>query len=526
MSRKLKVGLIVSSGGEAPAWYVHTITEVMKDNGCDLTYITMNLAPASPRGPFFFRLFNRFEHWWFRRTPDAAALKPLPPGPATLSLDTASFLLTGDKLDLLRQHRFDVLYTIHFDGRQPENLSAAAAFGLWFIVFGYGRFRHSAVPAFYEVMRRSPVTGSCLLAWKNGAEAALYEGTTTTVPFSVKNNFNSIAWKSASYLVFRLRELASAGSAFFAAHPPADPAPRRPFALPEDTRMAALFIKNLAGYLSYKIRSRFEGRYTLLYAFAPFHPQKLAEMRFTSLPLPKGRFLADPFLVEKEGVHYLFFEEYDDQASRAHISVMELGAGGPVTPARPVLQKPYHLSYPFVFLHEGTYYMIPETASNRTVELYRAVDFPYTWEHVSNLMTDVELVDVTLHFEDRKWWLFACAANHPSVSTNDQLFLYYSNDLFSPAWTPHPCSPIATHAANCRPAGRIFRHDGRLCRPAQNNASPQYGFGLVINEITTLTENAYSEKPLASLAASSLNLKACHHLDFTSSVVVIDGIRR
>lgn len=525
MKRKLKVGFIVGRGAQAPAWYVHTIREVMKDNLCDVTYISMGFPPASGRETLLFRLFRRFENWWFRRTPDAAALQPLPPGPPTLALDTETFLLTGDKLELLRHHRFDVFYTIHFDGLQPENLSAAAACGLWFLVFGYGRFRHSAVPAFYEVMRGSPVTGSYLLAWKNGAEASLYEGTTTTVPYSVKNNFNSIAWKSASYLVFRLRELAHAGPGFFSSHPPADPGPKRPLPPPSGTGMAAMFIKNVAGYLSYKIRDRFRGRYTLFYAFDAFHPHKLADMQFTPLPLPKGRFLADPFLVESEGLHYLFFEEYDERQSKAHISVMEIGPGRQPGPSRPVLQKPYHLSYPFVVLHDGAYYMVPETASNRTVELYRAVEFPYQWEHVMDLMEDVELVDVTLHFEQGRWWMFACAANHPSVSTNDQLFLYYGSNLFSKAWTPHPQNPVATHAANCRPAGRLFRHGDRLCRPAQNNASPQYGFGLVINEITTLNEETYAEKPLASLDPSSLKLKACHHVDFSSSIVVIDGVR-
>ena len=41
-------------------------------------------------------------------------------------------------------------------------------------------------------------------------------------------------------------------------------------------------------------------------------------------------------------------------------------------------------------------YMIPETAGNRTIELYKCVEFPMHWELSQVLMKDVYAVDPTI----------------------------------------------------------------------------------------------------------------------------------
>jgi hypothetical protein len=134
------------------------------------------------------------------------------------------------------------------------------------------------------------------------------------------------------------------------------------------------------------------------------------------------------------------------------------------------------------------------------------------------------LIDATLHFENGLWWLFANSRSHSFTSTNDQLFLFYSKDLLSTDWKPHPQNPVATHIDNCRPAGRLFKQNGKLYRPAQNNASKHYGYGIKINEIIVLNENQFEEKEIYSFDPNELKLKASHHIDFTNQLTVIDGI--
>jgi hypothetical protein len=96
---------------------------------------------------------------------------------------------------------------------------------------------------------------------------------------------------------------------------------------------------------------------------------------FFRLDPPKGAWWADPFPIERDGRYWIFFEELPAGAPKAHISV---GRGGQVREGfRPVkvLERDYHLSYPFLVEEGGSLFMIPETADNRTVEIYRCVEF-------------------------------------------------------------------------------------------------------------------------------------------------------
>ena len=285
-----------------------------------------------------------------------------------------------------------------------------------------------------------------------------------------------------------------------------------------------LFVKNSIAYFSDRIGSKNrDNRFSIHYANKDFQIHELASTQFEHIPLPDKVFQADPFLIEKAGIRYLFFEEFDERKNKGHISVMTF-ENNHWSPSKTILELPYHLSYPFMIDVEDEYYMIPETSANKTVSLYKAKNFPNEWEFVMHLVENEALIDATLHYEKGKWWLFACKALHPFVSTNDQLFIYYSNDLFSNNWNAHPQNPVITTIENCRPAGKIFRHNNKLYRPAQNNADVQYGYGLKINEIIILNENEYQEKEVLSIDPAQLGLKPCHHIDFIDGIIVIDGI--
>jgi hypothetical protein len=525
MKKKLKLGFLVPPHHRVPAWYHRTITEVMKNKDVETVFVEADLSQKKMRVPWMVRLFRRFEQWWFHPQYDAfeeMSLDELAHPSRFLPWNEHAFP-PGEPV--FKDRDFDVLFCPFDPQEMKARLSRAATYGLWYIDFGFGRYESATLPGFHEVMEDSPVTGSRLLACRGGVETVAYAGTSPSVPYSARNNYNSIAWKSSSYLPLRLAELIFRGESFFGEHSSLPGTGHRVPGVPGNGKMLFLFLRNLYRYVVYKLRGRFQGRYTLLYSSPPSDPINITNGSFTPVPLPKGRFFADPFIAEEEGKNFIFFEEYSDAVSKAHISVMEWDPENGLKLRAVVLEKPFHLSYPCVFRHRNNWYMVPETAANKTVELYRAADFPVKWEWVMNLWEDDELIDVTLHHDGQKWWMFACRSLHPAVSTNDQLFLYYSDDLFSKSWTPHPQNPIATHAENCRPAGRLFFQDGKLCRPAQNNASKQYGYGLVINEVLELNEYRYAEKPLVSYKPEQMGLKACHHIDFNGTLMVIDGVK-
>lgn len=129
-------------------------------------------------------------------------------------------------------------------------------------------------------------------------------------------------------------------------------------------------------------------------------------------------------------MYYIFVEEYMYDIDKGHISLITMDAKGNFSAPEPVLNKPYHLSYPFIMEHENDYYMIPESLENGTIELYKCTGFPNKWEFQMNLMENIKAVDATLLQHEGKWWIFANVIEHDGASTWDELSLSLRRALF------------------------------------------------------------------------------------------------
>lgn len=239
---------------------------------------------------------------------------------------------------------------------------------------------------------------------------------------------------------------------------------------------------------------------------------------------PKDRYWGDPFLIQRGDCSYVFIEEKLYATGLGRIACLTLDAQGNMTSQQVVLERPYHLSYPFVFEHDGELYMIPESAANRTVELYRCTRFPERWEFVKNLLSDVYAVDTTLLEHDGKSWLFT-NVKASRGSSLDALYLYHAADLFADEWHPHPMNPVVRDIRSARPGGRIFLHAGQLIRPSQDS-SRRYGYALKFNRITSLSETDYAEITEASFTPAHSEYLATHTFDQSAELTVIDAVLR
>src|SRR5205085_27025 len=74
---------------------------------------------------------------------------------------------------------------------------------------------------------------------------------------------------------------------------------------------------------------------------------------WTPLPLDPTTFHADPFVVERDGRSFLFAEAYPYAAGKGAIVCAELTPDGKAGPFQTILDRPWHLSYPFVFEWEN-----------------------------------------------------------------------------------------------------------------------------------------------------------------------------
>ncbi len=253
-----------------------------------------------------------------------------------------------------------------------------------------------------------------------------------------------------------------------------------------------------------------------------------ASLRWSALhPIipPADRYWADPFPILRENRYYVFAEEKLHSTQRGRIICLVLDTEGRLLSGQVVLERPYHLSYPFIFDYRGETYMLPESASNRTLEVYRCRHFPDQWELEKVLMSEVYAVDATLLELNDRWWMFANVKQEDGTSL-DALHLFHAASPLSSAWTPHPRNPLVKDLKTARPAGRIFAIGDELIRPSQNNYY-RYGYGLNFMRVTTLNESAYAESAGAVFEPPPWSkYRAAHTFNQAGGLTVVDAVLR
>jgi hypothetical protein len=238
----------------------------------------------------------------------------------------------------------------------------------------------------------------------------------------------------------------------------------------------------------------------------------------------KDRYWGDPFVLQRADRYYVFVEEKIYSAGRGHIACLTLDAEGTLQGHDVVLQRDYHVSYPFLFEHDGHLYMMPETAANRSVEVYRCTRFPDQWEPFRTLMSGIYAVDATMVEHGGRHWLFA-NVREPGGSSLNALHLFWASSPFADKWTPHPRNPIVRDIRSARPAGSIIVHDGQLIRPAQDSLR-RYGHSLRFNRILKLTESEYAEETESTFEPRGGSVRATHTFNQEGGLTVIDAVIR
>lgn len=245
---------------------------------------------------------------------------------------------------------------------------------------------------------------------------------------------------------------------------------------------------------------------------------------FKPLLPPRNHFWADPFIISKDDKHYVFLEEFSWASNKGHISCLVLNAIGKTEQIKIILEKPYHLSYPFLFSERETLYMIPESSANKTIDLYECVNFPFEWKFKKTLIKNIDAVDTTIHFYEDRYWLFCGVKNDLSIELYDNLNIYYSDNLIDGHWIPHAKNPVVSDIKSARPAGKIYERAGALFRPSQIG-KPFYGYGLSINKISELTAENYKEEIHSTILPNwNKNWGSIHTLNFSDKAMVTDGV--
>lgn len=436
-------------------------------------------------------------------------------------------------IEEIRKWDLDVILRFGFNVLRGDILTAAR-YGIWSYHHGDNEFIRGGPAHFWELYEEHKLSGVILQVLTEEIDAGLVLAKalfpTVQGGISARQNRFTPYWGAVHLVIQKLYELHNYGWEHLVRHSiPNKPyqGKRKIYRAPTNWELLRWLVPALAAKSARRLAQVVTGDRIWLWRIALrmggrqlLHQSDPGDRSsFKWLTPPKGHSHADPFMVEAHGRIWMFFEDYIYSESKGAIVCREVFPNGELGGIRTVLRRPYPLSYPFVFEHDGSYYLIPESASNGTVELSRATDFPYEWSLEKVLFRGRAVNTTVFMHEDTFWFLTTLLA---PAGDGMCLCIFYS-DRIDGEWQRHPANPISMDVRDARCGGRVFRHDGKLIRISQD-CSDQDGSSISFREILTLTKTEYQETALQSVGLWSKSFQGTHTYDHCSGIEVIDGV--
>ena len=544
MNEKLKIGLMIDSTN-VPYWVYSMIEKITQSNYAKIELVIIN-GNQIPKNSFYSKMKNNRDYFLYKIYTKLENKMYKPESDVFGICDLTNELLNTKKITVIpKQTKYsdwiesediheilkndlDVIVRLGFRILKGDILKAAKC-GVWSFHHGDNDVNRGGPAGFWEVFQNNPVTGSVLQIINDELDDGkiLAKSYSTTDPILVKRNCNNYYNKTLSFLPRKLKELHELGKDQFLEKVEEQNKnikfySNRLYTKPTNTEFLKMSCYNFGKFLKRNLKNSYSfEQWGLLFDIKNEISKSM--WRYKKILPPKDRFWADPHIISMDKNYFIFIEEYVYSKSKGHIALIKMDKEGNYDYLGKVLEKDYHLSYPFVFQFENNFYMIPETESNNNIELYKCTDFPKKWEYHGEIMNNVNAVDTTIFNYNDKWWMFTGMKENLGSSNSDELFLFHSDNPLSNDWESHSSNPIISDVRQARPAGKIFSFKDDIYRPSQNS-SKFYGYGISVNQINNITKNEYQETIVTSILPNwDNNISRVHTFAYDDGLSMIDA---
>ena len=520
---KLQFG-VMCHGTTLEAWEARCLHKLLEVPGVELALLIVEGQPAAPppgRRPLRALrnlLLGRSTLWdlymlWAR--PRLASRRPVTmagklAGVPTLECqpiqdESGAWRLDEADLQRIREHRLS--FILRFGGDMLRRVTIdAAEHGVWSFRHHYTPGRRHGLPGFWEVYDRAAIIETSLERVTDRPDrAVVLQRGAFRAELGLNgyvHNHDKAAFASALWPARVCRDLLYGEASYLRAAP----APVTPFVHRQPAAWQALvfLLRSAQDELRIKLNWLFrEEQWNVGYSPTPIHRllerPELSDVRWYPAS-PRHEFLADPIALDRDGHITVMAEHYDYRTRKGRLMALSFDHGHPAGTAALALEEPWHLAYPLLVQDGPSLYCIPEGSDSGRVWAYRAQEFPHTWQRVGPLLDHAQVVDPTVFRHEDRWWMLGMPTGEYPEQGFVQLHAWYADGLLGP-WTAHHCNPLKLDVRNSRPAGPVFRHEGRLYRPAQD-CSGRYGSAIAINEVLHLSPSRFEERTVARLAPS------------------------
>ncbi|MEM9680721.1 MAG: hypothetical protein AAF901_10400 [Bacteroidota bacterium] len=550
MTSKLNVGILINSY-QLSDWVYTIIASIQQSDYAQITLVVKNESDPAHEGSKLQQLIRKrsqivhkahtvIDSKLFGRRATYGKEKDI--SPILQNVDEIKVIpklgkftdrLIAEDIQKIKVHELDVILRFGFRILKGDIFNCAN-YGVWSYHHGDNRENRGGPPGYWESVENWGTSGFMLQILNEDLDGGkvIHRSNHQTDALSIEGNKDNFYWRSSNIVPRILKGMHQYGPEYLeqriARYNKDITAYDKPLYRTPGNFKA---FKNLLKFSSNLVRRTFRKLFYYNYWYVMVKPLKQSDevtsfslRKFKALHTTSNKYWADPFILTKHNKHYMFVEEYIWKTNKAHISIVELDEKGNYLTDYKIIDPGYHLSYPFVFKHNNTLYLIPESRSNRTIELYKCVEFPDKWEFDMNLMEHVDAVDTTLHFDGTLWWLF-CNYDETGGKSScaDELHIFYASDFRTQNWTPHKHNPVVSDCRLSRPAGKLFTLNNQLYRPSQCS---EYIYGKACNifKIKTLTETEYEEELVTTMHPEwNKAVQGIHTFNYSEKLAVVDA---
>lgn len=232
------------------------------------------------------------------------------------------------------------------------------------------------------------------------------------------------------------------------------------------------------------------------------------------------RYFADPF-AWPDNPDTILCEEYCFDTRLGVIKKLEIHGDAIKSESMVDLSVPGHLSFPFLFRHDGEVYCMPESSGAHRLTIFRWDKVNAKWLEVVSPLRGIAAADSILFRYGGYFWI---AYTDTAINHFNNLNLCFAPSLNGP-WQPHVNNPIKIDPRSSRCGGGVFMHMEKLYRPAQD-CSVRYGGSIRIMEILECTPTSFHEEEVTVIKPElGENPHGFHTMSPCGNKTLIDGKR-